>query len=153
MKRRNRLANPRAQRRIGAAVIALGGLLAAIGGYRRAGDGSSATYLLDIIGIFAVLAGAVIETRSAQLFLAAYPISAQRRAFAFAVIGVIAGLTGCIAAARIVDNDQPPLLSGIAMFGLVGGLGLGLAGLLSLAWFYGGDYAARRIEKLSEEDW
>lgn len=148
-----RLANPRVQRRLGIALIALGGLLSAAGGYLRAGDGGSATYYLDVLGLMLVIAGAVFETRSAQLFLAARPQSARRRALAFAVVGVIAGLTGCIAASRIADDDAPALLSGLALFGLVGGFGLGLSGLLSLAFFYGGDYAARRIETLSEEEW
>jgi len=36
---------------------------------------------------------------------------------------------------------------------MVGGVGAGLAGIFSLGWFYGGNYAAKRVEKLSEEEW
>jgi hypothetical protein len=36
---------------------------------------------------------------------------------------------------------------------LVGGFGVGLGGLATLGWFYGGRYAERRIERMGEDDW
>lgn len=153
MKSRRRFSNPKNQRRLAVGVIAIGGALAGLGAWLRAGDGSNSSFYLDVAGWFTVVAGAVLEAKSAQLFLAASPRAARRRAAAYTAFGVIAALTGCAVASAVVDGDSPPFVSAIAMFGLVGGIGLGLAGLLSLGWYYGGDYAAGRVEKLSDEEW
>ena len=153
MKPRRRFSNPTQQRRFAVGLIAFGGALAGLGAALRADGGSPSSYFLDVLGWFVVVAGAVLEAKTAQLFLAAFPRPARRRAIAFAVVGVIAALAGCVVASAVVDRDSPALLSAVAMFGLVAGIGLGLAGLFSLGWYFGGDYAAGRIEKLSEEDW
>lgn len=152
MKPRHRLANPRLQRRLGVTIIALGGVLAGTGAAIRAATDNPATYYLDTLGWFTAIAGAAFEVKSASLFFVATPRSARRRAVAFAMAGVAAGLAGCVAASTIGD-DAPALLSGACMALLVSGFGFGLAGLLGLGWFFGGEYAAARIEKLSDEEW
>jgi hypothetical protein len=152
MRRRNRFRNPRFQRRLGLGLIAAGGLLAAFGAARRADGGSNATYYLDVLGIVVALAGAAIETMSAQLFLAADQQSARRRAIALLVGGLVTGFAGCVLASVVAEDDNA-LVSATGLFALVAGCGAGLAGFLSLIWFFGGDYAAKRIERLSEEEW
>lgn len=153
MKRPHPFANPAAQRRLAAAVLLLGGVLAALGAALRSANYGSATYYLDVLGWLTAVAGAGLEAKSAQLFLAAVPRPARRRAVAFAALGPIAALAGCVISSAVVDQRTPAVVAGIAMGGLVGGAGFGLAGLLSLGWYYGGDYAAGRIEKLSDEEW
>jgi hypothetical protein len=158
VRHRRRLSNPSTQRRLGIGLIALGGVLAGLGAFVRAVtmDGSashSAAYLLDSGGWLAILAGAVVEARAAQLFLMATPGPARRRAVLFWVLGLLAGLAGCVLASTASGDDAPALVPAGAMFVLVSGVGFGLTGFFSLAWFYGGEYAGRRIEKLSDEEW
>jgi hypothetical protein len=156
--KRRRFSNPSVQRRLGVGLIVLGGVLAGLGALMRAmtRDGSashSAAYLLDSCGWLIVVAGAVVEARAAQLFLQATPRPASRRAVSFWVLGLLAGLTGCVLASKVSADDTPALVAAGAMFVLISGIGFGLAGFFSLAWYYGGEYAGRRIEKLSDEEW
>ena len=155
MKRPGPFANPVAKRRIAVGVICLGGLLAGAGTLWRAqNDGAgNGTYLLDIAGWLTAAAGALLEAKSSLLFFQVFPSSSRRRAIVFAVLGIVAALAGCIVASTVADDDAPALLSAATMTALVGGVGFGLAGLFSLAANYGGDYAARRIEKLGDEEW
>ena len=158
MRRRRRLSNPVVKRRIALGVIGLGAALAGIAQLIResttGGSGSnSATYLLDVLGWLMVLAGAVIEASTAQIFFPAQPIPSSRRAIAFAVLGLVAAVFGCVLTSMVADGDTPAIVSAAGMSVLVIGVGLGLAGFFSLAWYYGGDYAARRIERLGDDDW
>jgi hypothetical protein len=157
VKRTNRFLNPVVKRWIALAIIVAGGLFAAAGAVVRAtaagSDAQSSSYLLDVAGWLTVVAGAVLEARAAQLFLQAFPRSAKRRAISFTTFGLPAALIGCVLASTVADSDAPALVAGAAMFVLLAGAGIGLAGLFSLGWFYGGDYAASRIERMGDDDW
>lgn len=134
--------------------MAVGGVLAAVGAAIRNGSGgSNETYLLDAAGLLTAVSGAVIEAKTADLFFEATPVSAMRRAIALAFGGIVAALSGCVLASFVFDDSAHALLPAGAMFILVGGAGAGLAGLFSLAWYYGGEYAAKRIERLSDQEW
>jgi hypothetical protein len=135
-------------------LLAAGAVLAGLGAAWRAGESSSnSSYYLDALAWLVVAAGAAVEAVSANLFFQVQPRFARRRALLLAIPGVIAGIAGCYLASAVFDSDSSPFAAGVANAALVGGIGAGLAGFFSLAWFYGGAYAARRIEKLSEEDW
>jgi hypothetical protein len=145
------------KRRIALGIIVSGGLFAAAGAVIRAteagSDARGASYLFDVAGWLTVVAGAVLEARTAQLFLQAFPRAAKRRAISFATFGVLAALIGFVIASTVADSRAPAAAVAAAMFVLVAGAGTGLAGLFSLGWFYGGDYAAGRIEKMGDDDW
>jgi len=156
LRRRRRLSNPIVKRRIAVVVIVFGAALAGVAQLIREssfGNSSSATYLLDVLGWLVMVAGAVIEASAAQIFFPAQPVPTRRRAFTFAVLGVIAAVLGCVLTSMVADDDTPAIVAGVTMFVLVCGIGFGLAGAFSLAWYYGGDYAARRIERLGDDDW
>lgn len=155
MRRPGRFANPAVKRRIAVGVVCAGGMIAGFGALWRAVDdgAGNATYFLDVVGWLSVVAGALLEARMSVLFFQAFPTASRRRAVAFILFGVPAALGGCIVASMLADEDTPALLSAAAMTALVAGVGFGLAGLFSLGATYGGDYAARRIETLGEEEW
>ena len=153
MRRRRRLSNPIVKRRIALVVIVIGAALAGVAQLIRESSSDSSTYLLDVVGWIVVVAGSVIEASTAQILFPAQPVPTRRRATSFAALGVIAAVLGCVLTSMVADNDTPAIVSGMTMFVLVGGIGLGLAGTFSLAWYYGGDYAARRIERLGDDDW
>jgi hypothetical protein len=150
--------NPLRVRRIGLALIALAALLAATATWQRdhlapGSSARSATYLLDVLGWFLAIAGAVLEAKIGDLLLNAGQRAARRRAIVFAVIGLGASLTACITIPGRSDAAfSVPLRAGLAAV-LVGGIGIGLGGAATLIWFYGGRYAADRIAKMGEEDW
>lgn len=133
-------------------MIAFGALSASAGAALRASGSGGGTFLLDAAGWLIAAAGAVLEARSAGMWFDIQPTAVRRRAVAFASLGVIGALGGCIAAS-VFSSDRGALLQSGAMLALVGGVGFGLAGFGALAWTIGGDYAARRIEQLGDDDW
>jgi hypothetical protein len=158
LRRRSRFSSPRFQRRLSLTLIGTGALFAGVGAVIRAStpDGStrhSASHLFDAAAWLIVVIAAVIETISASLLFQIEPRGARRRGVLLAALGVLAALLGCYLASSTFDDDSPAVLSGAANVVLVGGIGAGLAGVMSLGWQYGGAYAARRIEKLGEDDW
>ncbi len=150
--------NPLALRRLGLALILLGALLAGLASWLRdrlaAGDaGHGATYLLDVAGWFLAVTGAVLEAKVGDLLLTAGHPAARRRAVLFAVAGLGAALVACATIPlRSSGASASPLRAALAAV-LVGGFGVGLGGLATLGWFYGGSYAERRIERMGEDDW
>jgi hypothetical protein len=113
----------------------------------------SATYFLDVAGWFLAVAGAAIEARVGDLLITAGQLAARRRAVLFAVTGIGAALVACATIPlRSSGASATPLRAALAAI-MVGGIGLGLGGLATLAWFYGGRYAERRIERMGDEDW
>lgn len=158
MNRRRRPRSPHARRRIALCLLVVAALLGFAGGAIRAAaePGSSRTSAASLpiaAGMIAGLVAAVVEARSALLFLQATPRPAHRRTIALAVGGVAAALVGCVLASTAFDTHAPWPLAGLAMAALVVGIGGALGGIASLAAFHGGDYVARRIERLSDEDW
>jgi hypothetical protein len=129
-----------------------GGTFAAFGaGLRASGTGNGA-FLFDVLGWFIACAGAVVEARSAGFWFEVKPAPVRRRAILLLVLGLAGGLAGCITASTVAA-DAGPMPEAAAMLVLVAGAGAVLAGGFSLAWTIGGDYAGRRIEQLSDEEW
>jgi hypothetical protein len=148
---RRRLADPRQLRRFGSSLILLGAVVAGIGAGWRSGDGPNASYLLDTAGLLLAVAGAVADTRVGALVMSFAPREERRRALIRLTIGLVAFLPGCLALS-VLGSGQA-LARGLGSAALTGGAGLALGGLLTIAWHYGGDYAADRIDRLSDDDW
>jgi hypothetical protein len=152
------LHNPLALRRLGLVFVFVGAFLAGLGAWLRerllsGSAGHSATYLLDVAGWLFALAGAVIEAKVGDLLLTARQPGARRRAVLFAVAGIGAALVACVTIPlRSSGASATPLRVALAAV-LVGGFGVGLGGLATLGWFYGGRYAENRIERMGEDDW
>lgn len=152
------LRNPLALRRLGLAAVILGAILAGFATWLRdrLAPGSqrhSATYFLDVAGWMLAVAGAVLEAKVGDRLLTARQPAARRRAIAFALGGLGAALVGCTTIPLgSAGTSASPLRAALAAV-LVGGFGVGLGGLLTLGWFYGGRYAERRIERMGEDDW
>ncbi|MEA2586009.1 MAG: hypothetical protein QOF33_4094 [Thermomicrobiales bacterium] len=152
------LNNPLALRRLGLTLVLLGALLAGGATWLRdrlspGSTGRSLTYFLDIAGWLFAIAGAILEAKVGDLLLTAHRVSARRRAVLFALVGLGAALAACATIPiRSSGASATPLRVVLAAV-LVGGFGLGLGGLATLAWFYGGRYAERRIERMGEDDW
>lgn len=135
--------------------MSVGAATGFLGGALRASEhgGASGSSLPIVAGFLVVLAGAAVEALTAQLFLQVMPNLARRRALALSLGGVGGALLGCVLGSTAFDAGAPWPLAGLATATLVGGVGAALGGLASLAAYHGGDYAARRIEQLSDEDW
>ncbi|HEY7032141.1 MAG TPA: hypothetical protein VH482_12460 [Thermomicrobiales bacterium] len=150
--------NPLALRRLGLGLVLVGALFAGVAAWLRGRlvPGStwhSATYLLDVAGWLLAVAGAVVEVRVGDLLLTAGQPGARRRALLFAVGGIGTALVACATIPlRSSGASASPLRAALAAV-LVGGFGVGLGGLATLGWFYGGRYAERRIERMGEDDW
>jgi MFS family permease len=78
---------------------------------------------------------------------------ARRRAIILATGGLGMVLLACGTLAAWERAQLTGWLRAILAALYTGAFGAGLGGLLTLAWHYGGDYASRRIEHLSEDDW
>jgi hypothetical protein len=155
---RRRLNNPLGLRRLGLTLVLAGAVCAGLATWLRdhlaPGTGRhNATYLLDVAGWVLAVAGAVIEARIGDLLLTADQPAARRRAVLFAVAGLGAALTACVTIPLRSAGASATLLRAALAAILVGGIGVGLGGLATLGWFYGGRYAARRIERMGEDDW
>jgi drug/metabolite transporter (DMT)-like permease len=136
-------------RRTGVAFVMLGAFLAGLGeGIRAANDSASWTDLLDAAGLVLAVAGGVFEARTADLLFDFAPRPARRRAMLLLVVGLLVIVFACV----LLSAFDQPVLHGIAGGAVVLGLGFGAGGLFSLAWFYGGGYAAGRIQDRADDD-
>ncbi len=115
--------------------------------------GRNATYLLDTLGLVLAVAAAVCEARVGAMLLDYGDRRARRRAIILAAGGLGTALLACGTIAAWERAQLAGWLRGILAAFYTGAFGAGLGGLLTLAWHYGGDYASRRIEHLSEDDW
>jgi hypothetical protein len=106
-------------------------------------------YLLDVVAVLLAVAGGIYEARTADIFFNFAPRDARRRAMLSLLGGLFVALVSCVLLSLV---DQP-LVRGIVAGVLLFGVGIGAGGLFSLAWYYGGRYAADRIQERSEDDW
>ena len=140
--------------RFGWYAIFAGAIVAAFGTVLR--DRGSAdngpTYLFDTLGFLLAVGGAVLIARVGAIFLEFAPASARRGAIFQAVTGIVAALAGCVALGTIEAEGSGKWLRPLVAAALVGGVGAGLAGLFTLAWFYGLDWAASRMERLDRSE-
>ena len=145
-------------RRAGTGALILAGASAGIAASVRQGlpPGSpahSATYLLDVLAVGLTIVGIVLEVRAAEILISGGLVSARRRAILCAVLGIIVGLVGCWLTTGLIRGDASAIAVGLTSAAMAAGVGFGLAGLVSLGWSVGGEYAARRVQKLGEEEW
>ena len=134
----------------------LGGTLAGIGTLFRARSAAGHgqwTYLLDTAGLIVVLVGAVLDVRASGRFTDFDPGAGRRRALIQVACGSIAAVTGCLALGWLASDDWPAIVRSILSGVLTLGIGVGLAGILYIGWFSGGDYLERRIAQRSGEEW
>jgi hypothetical protein len=156
MRRRpRRLSSPIVRRRLAVGLIVAGGVVAGLGAARRAAssDAPSSTYLFDSVGLLIVIVGAVLEVMTAQLFLLVAPAPARRRAIALTGGGVVGAITSCLLLSTAFDANAPWPLAGVTSAIMVAGVGAFVGGLFSLLVFHGSDYAARRINEMSQDEW
>lgn len=151
-------ASPVGRRRLSLLLIAVAAFLAGVGALIRATESPGSTshsfgYLFDVAGWLIALFAAIVEARVADLFFQFSERGPKRRALALTLIGLICAIAGCYSASVLLDRDSPAIVAALANALMVGGIGAGLAGMFSLGWFYSGNYAAKRVEKLSEEEW
>ncbi len=139
-------------RRIGLGFVVAGAVLAGLSSWYRADRGSDRanwTYFLDVVAVLLAIAGAVFEARTADFFFNFAPGAAKRHAFLRLAEGLFVGLFACV----VLSFVDQPVVHGLAAGAILLGVGIGAGGLFSLAWYYGGGYAADRIQERSEEDW
>lgn len=155
--RRRRRMGPLQQQRLALSIIILGAFLAGLGAYQRANSegsgGGSGWYLLDTAGLLLVAVAAVWQARLGGILIVFDPKAVRRRAILSMLAGICTALTGCVTASKIENDASDAALRAFTEAGIVGGIGLGLAGFLTLAWAFGMGYAGDRINRLSEEDW
>lgn len=155
---RRRLSSPIVIRRLGLAIVLVGAILAAIATWLRdrLGVGTvarSATYYLDAASWLLAASGAVIEGWFGDLLLSTGQARTRRRAIIFAVVGLGASLIACAMIPLRSASGSGSLVRAALSGLIVGGFGLGLGGLTTIAWHFGGRYASKRIERMGEEDW
>jgi hypothetical protein len=144
--------NPVGLRRASLGLIVIGAVIAGVSdGVRAAADSGEAnwTYALDVIGILLAVAGGVLEAQSADMMSAFAPDETRRRALVRVIAAIPATLIVCVSLGAL---DQP-VVRGAAGALLVLNLGFGLGGLFTLAWIYGGSYAANRIQDRVDDDY
>jgi hypothetical protein len=137
-------------------VLLLGGLLAGLGTALRAGiDGGNDqwTYLLDTAGLVVAIAGAGLDFRVSGLLAEFDERGGRRRALAQVAFGALASVGGCYLLGWLAGPSWPGFARAVLAFLLTSGIGIGLAGLLYIGWFGGGNYLERRIEQQGEEEW
>jgi hypothetical protein len=131
-------------------LVVAGALLAGVGeGVRAANDGASWAFLLDAIGLLLAVGGGFFEARTADMLFDYAPGPARRRAVLLLILGLLVSLIACV----LLSSSDRPLVSGVVGAVIVLGVGLGAGGLFSLLWYYGGRYAADRIQERSNDDW
>lgn len=148
---------PLHQQRLAMLLILCSAALAGLGAYSRAtagfGSSSAGGYLLETAGLLLAAGAAAWQARVAEMLIVFDSKAVRRRAILSLLAGMCTALIGCVAASTVESNRYEVYLRAIADAGIVGGLGLGLAGFFSLAWAFGMGYAGARIERLSKEDW
>ena len=114
-------------------------------------DAGGWTYLLDVGGWLLAVAGAVAEARVNLIFAGFQADAVRRRATVLTIVGIIAALAGCVALSTVATTGTVSLARAVAAAFLVGGVGAGLGGILSLAVTSGARYAADRLANLDHE--
>lgn len=127
---------------------------AAIGAFatvlRDTRDGNSWTYLLDAAGWLLSVSGAIAEARTAAIFAAFQPQTAQRRAVLLFCLGFVAALGMCVLLSTLDGEGIAVVIRAVAAALLLGGIWAGLGGGLSLAATVGARYAADRLANLDD---
>jgi hypothetical protein len=148
---------PRQQQRLALLLILGCAALAGLGAYLRAsagpGESTSDGYLLETAALLMAVGAAAWQARIAGILILFEPNAVRRRAILSLLAGICAALVGCVAVSAIETDRYENSLRALAEAGIIGGLGLGLAGFFSLAWAFGMGYAGKRIERMGEEDW
>jgi MFS family permease len=113
----------------------------------------SATYYLDALAWMLAVLGAVLIAWIGEMLLSAGHRQTRRRAILLALVGLGAAIIAC-ATIPVRTSTDAGLVIRVLLAGLmVGGFGVGLSGLATLLWFFGGRYTANRIQRLGEDDW
>src|SRR5215218_2369718 len=142
--------NPLHLRRISLGLIVAGASIVGLGdGVREAAGTGEAnwTFFFDVVGLLLALGGAVLEARSADFFFGFAPAPTRRRA----LIRLIAAIPAIFVPLASIGAIDQPVLRGLAGAVVMLGIGFGAGGLFSLAWIYGGGYAADRIQQRNED--
>ena len=148
---RNFLESPSHLRRLGYGALGLGAALASTGTLvRDTSDSNAWTYLLDALAWLLAVAGAVAEARVSAILSAFQPEPARRRATILLCFGILAALGACVLLSTLdQDGVAVAIRTGAAAL-LIGGIGAGLGGGLSLALTAGARYAADRLANLDD---
>lgn len=156
--KRRFFANPLRMRRLGYGVILLAAGIAGLAAWLRGRTGSgtgahSATYYLDALSWLFAVAGALIAAWVGEMLLSAEHRKTRRQAILTALVGLGAAITACATIPIRTSTDEGLAVGAGLSALLVGSAGIGLSGLATLVWFFGGRYAADRIQKMGEDDW
>jgi hypothetical protein len=133
-------------------LILTGAVLAGLGDGIRAAAGTGEanwTFFLDVVGLLLAVAGGVLEAKSADIMVDFAPAETRFRA----LVRLIAAFPVALIILVSLNSFDQSVLRGAAGGLLVLCVGIGLGGLFSLAWIYGGGYAAERILERREDDW
>jgi hypothetical protein len=156
--RRRFFANPLRVSRLGYGVIVfaagLGGSAAWFRSRTETGTGThSATYYLDALSWLLVVFGALLVAWVGELLLSAEHRRTRRQAILTAILGLGAAITACATIPIRTSTDEGLAVRiGLSALMLLGA-GVGLSGIATLVWFFGGRYAADRIQHMGEDDW
>ena len=149
------LASPFRLRRVAVGLIVAAACLAAaaliVRDRAEAPDRVRVTYLIDAAAWILAILGAAAEAWVSAILFPARPQAVRRRALLLAAGGTVGLLGACVALSADGSGLNAAIPRAIAAGALVAGLGGGLGGLLTLAWFYGGAYAANRIAEFDDD--
>lgn len=109
------------------------------------------TYLLDAGGWLFAVAGAVAEARVNLILADVQADAVRRRATVLTIGGIVATLAGCVVLSTLATTGSASLARAAAAGFLVGGVGAGLGGILSLAVTSGARYAADRLANFDRD--
>jgi hypothetical protein len=146
------MSNPLDLRRISLGLILAGAVLAGLGDGIRSTSGTGEanwTFFLDVIGLLLAVAGGVLEAKSADIMFDFAPAETRFRA----LVRLIAAFPAALIILVSLNSLDLSVLRGAAGSLLVLCVGIGLGGLFSLVWIYGGNYAAERIQDRANDDW
>lgn len=148
---RNFFESPIHLRRLEYGALGLGATLGVAGTLLRdTGDGNSWTFLLDTLAWLLAVAGAIAETRVSTIFSAFQPESMRRRATILFCVGILASLGACVLLSTLDQDGGAVAIRAAAAALLIGGIGAGLGGVLSVGVTVGARYAADRLANLDD---
>lgn len=148
--------NPRTSVRATLAIIVVGGLIAGLGTFLRdlsSDHNDQWTFLLDTVGLLVAVVGAALDFRASARLAEFVPGSGKSRAILQLLFGAVVGFGACVALGWVEAGAMSPLARGLLSAVMTAAIGAGLAGLLYIGWFSGGDRLERRIAQRSDEDW
>ena len=117
---------------------------------RDLSEGNSWTYLLDAAGWLFASVGAVAEARVGAILSAFEADRTRRRATILFCLGIGVVLGACVLLSTVSGDGTLIALRAVAAALLIGGIGAGLGGGLSLAVTAGARYAADRLADLDD---